>query len=304
MNLYAPSYYKRFKCIADRCKNSCCIDWEIDVDEKTYEKYLSVGGYLKENIAESEGCRYFELKNGRCPHLLDNGLCRIIIDYGEDYIADICRDHPRFYNCISERREVGLGLVCEEAARMIIGDDELFSLEKIGDCDDEPNDCDFDALPERDDIISLILESDKTLPVKIKMLENKYSINVNIHSMNEWFGILTELEILDKKWEEILNSATVSERKHDCCELYPNLERILVYFVYRHVSASSSYLNLRAKLGFSILSVKILVYLIERAQECNVENLIGLARIYSSEIEYSEENTDALIYEFESELAE
>ena len=135
MNLYAPSYYKRFKCIADRCKNSCCIDWEIDVDEKTYEKYLSVGGYLKENIAESEGCRYFELKNGRCPHLLDNGLCRIIIDYGEDYITDICRDHPRFYNCISERREVGLGLVCEEAARIIIGDDELFSLEKIGEMD-------------------------------------------------------------------------------------------------------------------------------------------------------------------------
>ncbi len=304
MNLYAPRYYKRFKCIADRCKNSCCIDWEIDIDDKTYEKYLSVGGYLKESIAESEGCRYFELKNGRCPHLLDNGLCRIIIDYGEDHITDICREHPRFYNCVSGRREVGFGLVCEEAARIIIKDDECFSLEKIGECCDECDAFAFDALPERDDIIALILESDKTLPEKMKMIESKYSLEVNIHSINEWLEILTELEILDKRWEEILNGAISSDRKHNCCELYPNLERILIYFVYRHVSASSSYLNLRAKLGFAILGVSILMYLIERAQECNVENLIELARLYSSEIEYSEENTDALIFEFESELPE
>lgn len=304
MDLYAPSYYKRFKCIADRCKNSCCIDWEIDIDDKTYEKYISIGGYLKENIAESEGCRYFKLKNGRCPHLLANGLCRIIIDYGDDHITDICREHPRFYNCLSDRLEVGLGLVCEEAARIIIEDDGCFSLEKIGECRDEQNECDFDALPERDYIIALILESDKTLIEKLKMLENKYSINVNIHSINEWLGILSELEILDERWEEILNEANASDAKHNCCELYPNLERILIYFVYRHVSASSSYLNLRAKLGFAILGVNILLYLIERAEECNVENLIELARLYSSEIEYSEENTDALIFEFESELTE
>ena len=32
-----PNYYDKFKCIADRCKHSCCIGWEIDIDDDTME---------------------------------------------------------------------------------------------------------------------------------------------------------------------------------------------------------------------------------------------------------------------------
>jgi lysine-N-methylase len=35
MKLRAPKYYLDFACIADRCKHSCCIGWEIDVDADT-----------------------------------------------------------------------------------------------------------------------------------------------------------------------------------------------------------------------------------------------------------------------------
>ena len=28
-----PDYYKEFQCIADQCEHSCCIGWEIDVDD-------------------------------------------------------------------------------------------------------------------------------------------------------------------------------------------------------------------------------------------------------------------------------
>ena len=34
MKLFAPEYYKQFKCIADKCTHSCCIGWEIDIDEE------------------------------------------------------------------------------------------------------------------------------------------------------------------------------------------------------------------------------------------------------------------------------
>ena len=30
MTVTVPSYYKDFKCIADKCRHSCCIGWEID----------------------------------------------------------------------------------------------------------------------------------------------------------------------------------------------------------------------------------------------------------------------------------
>ena len=39
MKLFAPKYYGSFKCIADKCEHSCCIGWEIDIDDTTLKKY-------------------------------------------------------------------------------------------------------------------------------------------------------------------------------------------------------------------------------------------------------------------------
>ena len=37
MKLIAPDYYNKFSCIADKCRHSCCVGWEIDIDENTNE---------------------------------------------------------------------------------------------------------------------------------------------------------------------------------------------------------------------------------------------------------------------------
>ena len=44
MKEYIPDYYKDFQCIADQCKDSCCIGWEIMIDSKSYKKYQNVKG--------------------------------------------------------------------------------------------------------------------------------------------------------------------------------------------------------------------------------------------------------------------
>ena len=73
MKLYAPSYYKNFKCIADKCKNSCCIGWEIDIDAATLEKYkcLKSGyGVSIMNTVSMEDTPHFVLSaDESCPHL-------------------------------------------------------------------------------------------------------------------------------------------------------------------------------------------------------------------------------------------
>ena len=53
MKLLAPSYYKKFKCIADKCTHSCCIGWEIDIDTDTYEKYSRMSGEFGKEILKS-----------------------------------------------------------------------------------------------------------------------------------------------------------------------------------------------------------------------------------------------------------
>ena len=35
MRIYKPVYYDDFRCIADKCPDSCCKEWEVQVDEKT-----------------------------------------------------------------------------------------------------------------------------------------------------------------------------------------------------------------------------------------------------------------------------
>ena len=31
--------YDKFKCIADKCKYTCCTGWDIEVDDRTYNKW-------------------------------------------------------------------------------------------------------------------------------------------------------------------------------------------------------------------------------------------------------------------------
>ena len=53
MKLFAPKYYGEFVCIADKCRHSCCIGWEIDIDDKTKNKYDSLSCIYSKKIAES-----------------------------------------------------------------------------------------------------------------------------------------------------------------------------------------------------------------------------------------------------------
>ena len=122
-----PSYYHKFKCIADKCKNNCCIGWEIDIDCDTLDLYNSIDGEMgdkiRKNIVGDEP--HFALKeNGRCPFLNESGLCDIIIELGDGALSDICYLHPRFSNFYPSFTETGLGLSCEEAARIILSEEE------------------------------------------------------------------------------------------------------------------------------------------------------------------------------------
>ena len=82
MKIFAPNYYKKFSCIADKCKHSCCIGWEIDIDDETFEQYKNnnteFGKKLNDNIIINDDCACFKLTdNDRCPFLNDNNLWEI-----------------------------------------------------------------------------------------------------------------------------------------------------------------------------------------------------------------------------------
>lgn len=139
-----PSYYRTFRCIADRCKDSCCIGWEIDIDEDTFAYYKSVEGAFGRRLSEhmtEEGQNSFALReNGWCPFLNDQKLCDICIELGEEALCEVCTEYPRFTMEYEDVREKVLSLSCEEVGRILFSSAEktLWEERELPDfCDDE-----------------------------------------------------------------------------------------------------------------------------------------------------------------------
>ena len=299
MKIYFPSYYRKFKCIADKCKNSCCTGWEIDVDDLTMEKYRGLGGELGEEIrARVCADRVIEMcDDGRCPFLDDMGLCRIISAVGEGYISDICREHPRFYHRVGDKVFGGIGLSCEEAARIILSSDDYSEFIELEHNVEPPSETDFDTLTEVSFLFSLL--SDKSIPYgdRIEAVRCRYDLPDVLEESAEWNRILSELEYLDESREGLISVDRIKPRE-DLADYYT---RLLAYLIFRHVSVADNYDNLRTRVGFCLLLLAIFENMTADSEN-GLEIISDIARVISEEIEYSEDNTDSLIFEFECKI--
>ncbi len=130
MILRVPDYYGEFACTAGWCKDSCCIGWEINIDEDTAEYYEQaegeIGCRLKEAMYENEdGEVSFHLgKKGRCPFLNGENLCDICIHMGEEALSEVCTEYPRFSLWYADVQQKCLSLSCEEAGRLLFSKEE------------------------------------------------------------------------------------------------------------------------------------------------------------------------------------
>ena len=304
MKIIAPKYYENFKCIADKCRHTCCAHWEIDIDEETLQKYEetegSLGLKLKNNIAFDE-CPHFIFKDDeRCPFLNENNLCEIILEKGEEYLSQVCTDHPRFRSYFSDRIEIGLGLCCEEAARLILESKNKLGLYTIS--DDGKN----EELSQEEEFIlnarelAFQIAKDESLSIKerIEELLLTFKIKLPEKSKKEWAEYFLSLARLDEAWEERLNELKSLESKKDISlsSYDMPLSRLLTYFLYRHVPLSESCEDVRTQIAFSILSAEIIGELFKISlTKGKPEDLAEISRLYSSEIEYSEINTEDIL---------
>ena len=124
MEITKPSYYDSFRCLASRCPDSCCKEWDVDVDDASAARYRALPGALGErlrSVLKDTGCGVqMAAENGRCPMWRDDGLCRIQAELGEDALCDVCREFPRLRHDYGDFVELGLELSCPEAARLIL----------------------------------------------------------------------------------------------------------------------------------------------------------------------------------------
>lgn len=124
MLVYKPEYYDRFRCIAGACPDSCCKEWEVQIDGEAAERYRALSGPLGDRLRQvlttQDGETVMTIENGRCPMWNQDGLCRIQLELGEGALCKVCREFPRLTHDYGDFIELGLELSCPEAAKHIL----------------------------------------------------------------------------------------------------------------------------------------------------------------------------------------
>ena len=302
-----PSYYPRFRCIAGDCLHSCCVGWEIDVDAEALKKYRSIGGKLgeklKKNISRGK-TPHFQLTDGeRCPFLNKDNLCDLIVFGGEELLCQICADHPRFRSFFSSRTEIGLGLCCEEAARLILSQREKVILFSDGKAE-LLNSGEAALLTLRDELFTLA--QDRSLPISERedAILRRVGAMLPNRSTREWASFYLSLERMDEAWTALLQDMDDADDAAFMAYMWPReteYEQLLCYFLYRHLPAALDDGDVAGKAAFAVLSTRFLRQLgacqYRKTGRFTQSDQIGLARLYSAEIEYSQENLDVLFDE-------
>ena len=310
MDLIYPSYYKRFTCIASDCPDSCCHEWEVQVDADSAARYRAMegalGDALRAHLYDEDGAVYLRNVENRCPMWRSDGLCRIQAEMGHEALCQVCQQFPRLRHDYGDFVELGLELSCPEAARLILTEDHAWVTGET-EGGEEPE---YDG-----EIMALLLDS---RPYAMELLENAaYSVpdrlrlllmygyhvqaaidgaellpfdpDAALAEAAQFAGspdpealaqVYRELEALTKRWQEKLGSLTKPLWDEGLC-------RIAQYGICRHWYQAVSDWDLSCRVKMLLSGCALLARL--------PGSLRDNAQLWSKEIENSTENLNALL---------
>lgn len=314
-----PDYFDAFHCLAGHCPRSCCIGWEVEIDDDTAAAYAAVSGPLGNELRcqlqqDEDGALCFPLSGRRCPFLDGENLCRIHRELGQEYTSITCREHPRFTEDFGPLREISLSASCPEAARLLCtGTAPLTFRETLLPDEDEPGDDWLEPLLAVRDTAMAILAV-QTVPARRRMaqvltlavaaqalldddraeeLPALCRMPTNLPAAPEAAAplfpaaleMLSSLEILDGDWSPLLTAAR--EGGTPLPDIL--LERLTEYFLFRWLLKAVNDGDLLGRVQLALFSVLTM----ERLASHTESVWDALCR-FCREIEHCEENMDAL----------
>ena len=299
ISLY-PTFYHTFQCKANQCHHTCCQKWTIDVDEETAKLYQTLPTPLGEDLrkfmtVDDEGYYFmFSDKQPTCPLLREDGLCRVVLELGEDSLCDTCHMHPRFYKYIEDLELCGVGLSCEESVEKLLateGDQLLFTIE---DDDDEFTAEDRPVLENIFDLLAL----------GINPAICQFTLNHSILYCQELVTVYKKTEPIDEEWtnqlahlEAMLSSTTASTTmdllKADTIDV-STLNKVYQYILYRQIDMLAEY-SLESLVRYAFDATVFIALLTHQ-----FGNLPEQIRRWSEQIEYDEDNVAFLFNEYEN----
>lgn len=295
-----PSFYDHFSCLASACRHSCCVGWEIDIDEWSIEKYAAIEGELgqelKHAIALEPEAHFILDAHERCPFLREDGLCRLYLALGESALCEICTLHPRFFNRFPGREEAGLGLCCEETVRLLLDTSEPFHMIEEDDGVQEETDPWIEGLASlRSELFAILLDTALSFRSRLNIALRRMDTARPAFRAEEWKRFFLSLERMDENWSNalgVLDSVREEELSSEMED--PRYAKILCYLLYRHFITADSEEEARRIFRFCVIATMLIAALGTAMPGETHEHL----RAFSAEIEYSDENVEKICWEF------
>lgn len=307
MKISKPKYYDHFHCIAAACPDSCCKEWDVQVDDAAAEFYRglpgTLGDRLRQVLRQESGEWVMTIEDGRCPMWREDGLCRIQAELGEQALCHVCREFPRLRHDYGDFLELGLELSCPEAARIILNSAPDWVTETVPG-GEEPE---YDAaamkslkasrenarkllMGKPEDALAQLLYYGYQAQDELDWGEGSpYDGVAALESARELAGpwqteqflqVFRELEILTEEWRDRLSHPQPTPMDEKTL-------RLARYLMDRYWLQAVSDLDLVSRVKFIVIS-------------CLLVNLLGgdlleTAQLFSKEIENDADNVDALL---------
>ncbi len=113
------SFLDSFQCLGDKCPDTCCKGWSMQLDAPMREKYAKEKPELLDAVAEEGGIAIMR----RDPNTdycvkFENGLCGIHKQYGAAFLGDACNFYPRVTRALGTQTLMTATPSCPEVARL------------------------------------------------------------------------------------------------------------------------------------------------------------------------------------------
>ena len=157
----------------------------------------------------------------------------------------------------------------------------------------------------RDHLFTLAQNREEPIERRMEQILSACGAYVPDIPLAQWVECYLSLERMDETWTGILQALRENANKLPLDAFAAHMkgrgteyEQMLVYFLYRHVPTALDDGDVSSKAAFAVLSVRLLfalgaLHLLLHGKFA-VEDQIGLCRLYSAEVEYSDDNMDAL----------
>lgn len=112
----------RFTCLGDKCEDTCCQNWSMQVDDATLRRYRESAPQLLDAVEPSTDAPWIMRKDvatGMCVKL-EGGLCGIHKQYGDRFLSDACHFYPRVTRSLGEYTLMTATMSCPEIVRQML----------------------------------------------------------------------------------------------------------------------------------------------------------------------------------------